>query len=272
MFRIPVETVCLLLGASASLAVGAPPPEVNQAELPAQVQQVEGVLVPVPGEIFRALDRFRDSNWKAVLHPELAAMPPNGNPPKLALSLGLVVGEGFIAIAAEDATEVQDLGRNALKLARALGVEKSVLARANSIGDHAERKDWAAVRAEWSGVDADIKKAMAGIGSEPLSHLVSLGGWLRGLEALSALIAQHYTADVAQLIRQPVLLESFDRRLSHMEGKIQADPVVMEMRKGVALLRPLIGQDQASPVSESEVKKIHGIAAELVKSVETAGP
>ena len=79
-------------------------------------------------------------------------------------------------------------------------MEKSVLTRANCIIDHAEKKDWVAVRAEWAGVNADLKEAMVEIGSEPLSQLVSLGGWLRGAEAVSVLVSQHYSTEAAQLL------------------------------------------------------------------------
>jgi hypothetical protein len=196
-------------------------------------------------------------------------MQTTGNSAQIALSLGLVIAEGFLAVAAEDTTEVQDLGKAALKLARALGVEKSLLGRGNSIIDRAGKKEWAAVREEWSGVNADLKEAMFEIGSEPLSQLVSLGGWLRGAEALSALVSQHYSAADAQLLYQPILLDYFGKRVSQMESKIRADPAVIEMEKGIIRLKPLIGSEYRTPISEQDVKEIRNIAADLVKSIDT---
>ena len=245
------------------------PAPFDDTRLPRQVQRIDGVLVPVPNEIFRALEAFRDSNWQPVLRPDLATMQTTGISAQIALSLGLVIAEGFLAVAAEDATAVEDLGKAALKLARALGVEKSVLARGNSIIDHAGKKDWVAVREEWSGVNADLKEAMVEIGSEPLSQLVSLGGWLRGAEALSALVSQHYSTEAAQLLHQPVLLDYFGKRVSQMEDKIRADPAVIEMEKGIIRLRPLFGSENQTPISAQQVKEIRTIAAELVKSIDT---
>ncbi len=268
MLKSSAQVALFALLVFASFASAAPPP-LDESRLPPQVQRIDGVLVPVPSQIFQTLDTFRDSNWTAVLHPDLATLQATGGSSQIALSLGLVIAEGFLAVAAEDAAGVQDLGKEAHKLARALGVEKSVVGRGNSIVDHASKKEWAAVRKEWSGVNADIKEAMVEIGSEPLSQLVSLGGWLRGTEALSALVSQHYSAEGAQLLSQPVLLDYFGDRVSQMESKIRADPTVIEMEKGIIRLRPLIGSGNKTPISEQQVKDIHKIAADLVKSIDT---
>ena len=265
----PVVIAFTLLMAFVSFAPAEAPAPYDDTRLPRQVQRIDDILVPVPSEIFRALEAFRDPNWKPVLRPDLATMQTTGNSAQIALSLGLVIAEGFLAVAAEDATAVEDLGKAALKLARALGVGKSFLGRGNSIIDHAGKKDWPAVREEWSGVNADLKEAMVEIGSEPLSQLVSLGGWLRGVEALSALVSQQYSAEAAQLLHQPVLLDYFGKRVSQMESKIRADPVVMGMEKGIIRLRPMIGSENQTPISAEQVKEIRSIAADLVKSIDT---
>jgi len=268
MSKDAVKSAFCLFLAFVSFAPAESPSPSDESRLPRQVQRIDGVLVPVPSEIFSTLDQFHDANWQSVLRPDLATLQPTGNAAQIALSLGVIIGEGFIAVAAEDGTEVQNLGKAAFKLARALGVEKSLLRRAASIIDHAGRKEWAAVRKEWSAADSDLKKAMIEIGSEPLSQLVSLGGWLRGADALSDLVSQHYSAVNAQLLHQPLLIDYFGKRLSQMGRKIRADAVVIETEKGIIQLRPLIGIEYSKPISEQSVKEIRNIVAGLVKAIE----
>jgi len=267
MLKGPLTMFALLYLAGSTLVPAQVVPQGGEDVLPPQAQNVGGVLAPVPSEIFRTLDTFKDSNWQAVLHPDLAELRPMGGPPRIALSLGLVIGEGFIAIAADEPDEVEKLGKTALKLARALGVERSVLRRGKSIIDHAEKKEMAAVRREWSGVSADLKDAMIQIKSNPLPQLASLGGWLRGVEALSALISQHYTPKDALLLYQPALLDSFEKSLSGMNAKVRLDPAVVEMAKGITALRPLIGGNRTKPLSKQEVEKVRKISGDLVESI-----
>ena len=51
---------------------------------------------------------------------------------------------------------------------------------------------------------------------EKLSHLVSLGGWLRGTEVLTAVVNKQFTPDGAELLNQPELLTYFQERLAGM--------------------------------------------------------
>jgi hypothetical protein len=255
-----------LLIAVASVGRAEPPPA---SDLPPQMQMVEGVLVPVPGEIFRVLDRFKEANWPAVQNTDLASLPPAGSPARIALSLGLVIGEGFVAVAAEDSTAMQGLGKEAVKLARALGVEKTIVRREKSIIEHARRKEWQAVRQEWSNASSDLKTAMVEIRSEPVAQLISLGGWLRGVEALSDLISRRDSMAEATLLRQPAVLAYFEERLTFLEKRTSTgkDPLIASLRDALRKLSPLMGTDRESAFSRDDVRKIHQISASLVRSI-----
>jgi hypothetical protein len=268
MFKDAFKSASYLFFAFACIS-SAESPTSDEPHLPRQVQRIDGVLVPVASEIFSTLDQFHDANWRSVLRPDLATLQATGNAAQIALSLGVIIGEGFIAVAAQDKTEVQNLGRTAFKLARALGVEKSLLRRGASIIDHAGQKEWAAVRKEWSAADSDLKKAMIEIGSEPLSQLVSLGGWLRGADVLSALISRHYSAENAQLLYQPALLDYFGKRLSKMGSKIRDDAPILETENGIIRLRPLVETGSPNSISEPNVKEIHQIVADLIQTITT---
>jgi len=141
-----------------SLLVAQTPPNTGVRQFPPQSTAIKGVLVPVPREIFDTLDKFANSNWRAVQRPKLAQQRPHSDQAETALLLGAVMAEGFTAVEAEDAGEVKSVGRAVLKLARGLGVEKAALRRSRSIVEHAERGDWAGVRKEWDGVLPDVQR------------------------------------------------------------------------------------------------------------------
>ncbi len=247
------------------LAASSSPP--NDAwKLPRQAAIVRGVLVPVPREIFKTLDHFAHSNWRAVQRPELAHWRPPGSQAQNALLLGAVIAEGFVAVEAEDSGETKDVGRGIRKLARGLGIEKAALRRSRSIIDHAESEDWPAVRKEWDGVLPDVQEGMDQIRSEQLAQLVSLGGWLRGVEALSALLAQDYSSKTALLLRQPAFLDYFEKQLAELSGDVRTDPVVLRMAAGLRDVRKILVAGGDS-VSRQQAQEISGLAAGLLKSL-----
>ena len=88
---------------------------------------------------------------------------------------------------AEDSAEVKNIGNSVLSLARGLGIRERALRRSRSIMELADKNEWSEARKEWDGVFSDLETGMIELKSAQLSQLVSLGGWLRGTEALSAL-------------------------------------------------------------------------------------
>ena len=267
--KIKTNKFIIYIGVSTaltSLLVAQTPTSTVVRQLPPQSTAIKGVVVPVPREIFDTLDKFAHSNWRAVQRPELAERRPRGDQADAALLLGVVIAEGFIAVEAEDAAEVKSVGRAVIKLARGLGVEKAALRRSRSIVDHAERGDWPGVRKEWDGVLPDVQRGMNELQSEELAQLVSLGGWLRGAEALAVLVSQNYSNQNAELLRQSSLLDYFDKRLGEMDSDISTNPAVVRMREGIRKVRPLIASEDPQ-ISRKTVKQISGIAGNLIKSI-----
>jgi hypothetical protein len=104
---------------------------------------------------------------------------------------------------------------------------------------------------------------MIEIKSAHLAQLVSLGGWLRGTEALSAVILQNYSPERSKLIRQPELINYLDEQLGSMSGDIQERPIVKKLLEGLHAIRTLV-ESENGPPSEETVRKVHGVCAALV--------
>jgi len=258
--RIP-----LLLVACAFISLGEAAAAAAQ-ELPAQAKPVQGLLVPVPKEIFRTLDQFQNANWRAVQRSEIVRWKSQGDQVQVALLLGVVVGEGFIAMESQDVKEIKDVGQRVLVLGRALGVEQTALRRSRSIIDHAERNDWAGARKEWDNVLTDLEQGMIALKSEPLSHLVSLSGWLRGTEALSILVMQDYSANRAELLRQTAILDYLEQQLLAINKQTQRHTLVTKMLAGLRKIRTSL-QNDGNVVTEKTVHEIGDICRGLVVAI-----
>lgn len=263
--KLVVSTQKLFIFIQAALVVSAlaqTPPEQN-SPLPSQAKEVHGVAIPVPKEIFRSLDEFRSANWSAVKRPEVAHWKSHGDQAQIATLLGVVIAEGFIAMEAKDSTEVKNLGNSVLSLAGGLGIRDRALRRSRSIMELADKEEWREGRKEWDGVLSDLQNGMVEVKSADLAQLVSIGGWLRGTEALSALVLQNYSPERSNLLRQPELIDYLEKQLRGMSSDIRARPIVIKLLDGIHTIRSLI-ESENGPVSETTVGKVHEICAELV--------
>ncbi len=259
----------IAIALTASVALAEPPQKIDISKLPQQTQVVDDVVVPVPSEIFNVLDKLGKPNWTSVLRAPNGVAKPFGQQPQVALYMGTIIAEGFIAVEAEDAEAVKNIGKSVLSLATALSVRKEVTSRANAIIAAADKKDWGQVRKELDGALGEVRGAMKALGDEQLSHLVSLGGWLRGTEALCAVVDKNYSKDGADLLRQQMLLSFFDNKLDAFSKKKPVNPLIPKIKGGLKSIQPLIGLAADADISAKSVKEIGDITAGLVKSIQT---
>jgi len=261
----PVATA-LMLAASSGLYAEQAPESIDLSTFPAKA--IDNVVVPVPSEVFLVLDKLGNPNWRGELRESLGRQ--TGNRTQVALLLGTVIAEGFVAVEAEDPEKVKDIGRRVLALSKAINVEKAVLERSKSITDKADIKDWKAVRKEFDGALHDVKNAMQELGDDDLAQLVSVGGWIRGTEVLTSIVRKSYTPDGAELLHQPALLNYFSRKLETLSNKrLASDDLVARIRKMLAAIRPLIGDEDGAEIPPENVKKIHQLTRDIVVSITT---
>lgn len=230
-------------------------------------KKVENVVVPLPNEVFGALNKLGGVNWREYVRNDKGANFTER--PRIALLLGAVIADGFIAVQAEDAPTVKDIGQRVLTLSKAIGVSSSITAHAKAITDAADKRNWASVRQELDKTQNSVQQAMNEVHDEKLSQLVSLGGWLRGTEVLTAVVTKKYSEEGSELLHQPDLLNYFESRLQAMpEFNMK---LLQDIHAALIEVRPLIdvGNGQISPAS---VKKINDITTRLGNAITKKNP
>src|SRR6266705_1149048 len=227
-------------------------------------KKVEDVVVPLPNEVFGALNKLGSVNWKEYVRSDKGTNFTER--PRIALLLGTVIADGFIAVQAEDAPAVKEIGQRVQALARGIGVEHSITQHAKAITEAADKRKWENVRQELDRTQNSVQQAMNEVHDEKLSQLVSLGGWLRGTEVLTSVVTRQFSSDGAELLHQPDLLSYFQTRLQAMpEFNV---PIIREIENDLGQVKPLIdvGNKRIPPAS---VKKINEITTRLGGGITT---
>lgn len=261
--RIFIFAISLTAFGAVHLYAETPPSQIDLSKFPAAA--VEDVVVPVPSEVFLVLDKLGSPNWKGELRDNLGKKSPVRA--QVALLLGTVIAEGFIAVEAEDVESVKEIGREVLVLADAINVRKAVVARSKSIVDKAEARDWFAVRRELDGALQDVRGAMTELNDDDLAQLVSLGGWIRGTEVLTSIVSKDYKRERAELLHQPDLINYFDRQLERMNPRLRSSELVSRIKTMLSEIRPLILEDEGRKISPENVEKIHTMTSEIVVNI-----
>src|SRR3954449_6357611 len=265
LFAKHLKLIVAAVGGLSLCAYGAQAPQhVNINQLSTTV---EDVVVPLPNELFGALNKQGGVNWKEHVRSDKG--PNFTERPRIALLLGAVIADGFIAVQAEDAPAVKDIGQRVLALAKGIGVGNSITPHAKAITDAADKRNWAGVRQELDKTQNSVQQAMNEVHDEKLSQLVSLGGWLRGTEVLTAVVTKRYSEEGSELLHQPDLVNYFETRLQAMpEFNLK---LLQDIHSALVEVRPLVDVGEAH-IPAASVKKINDITTRLGDAITKKTP
>ncbi len=240
--------------------------DLDLSKFPGQV--IDDVVVPVPSEIFSVLDKLGDPDWKKELNT--TPRPTLTERSDIALLLGSVVADGFIAVQAEDEKGVQDIGREVLDLSRALGVKDAVVEHCSAIDDAAKSNNWDVVRKELDATQKTVRDRMERMKDGALAECVSVGGWLRGTMVVTSIIQKSFSAEKAELLNQPDLAVYFRDNIEEVITKVKKAEKLKLISSGLAQIHELM-QKGGDAINEDAVATIQRITAELVTRINTKG-
>ena len=199
---------------------------------------------------------------------------PAGTPQnraRLALVSGRVIADGLLAVIAEKPSRVEPCARALLRFAKGLGVSDHVSKHSKSIIERVAKEDWNDVRRELVKAQADVEGGMLALKDDEIAHLVSLGGWLRGLEIVSVLVADDYTEKRAQRLVQPEALDYFIDRVGTLNPNLKAKALFQSIEEALTAIKAAIVKPNNAPLTVDDVKKIRDLAKEVNAKIADIG-
>lgn len=262
-------TLALLMG---SAVLAAPPPVASPAspglspEQTAQATRTDSVTIPTPGELFAALAKTTKPDWAGGFRGPIAMNYKTRA--QIALNLGGLIADGFIAVQAQDAQQVKNIGGDIAKMAKALGVSENILARGNSINQFAESDEWSALQEELEATQNEVKASMQSHRDQDLVILVSLGGWIRGTQVVSGLVAKNYDEKLGQALRQPELLRFIRSKIGQVAPEMQNDPLVKSVNDQLMGIEQIVAKPFGQPLSRAEVTKLNESITRVMQEIQ----
>src|ERR1700740_2857395 len=83
----------------------------------AKAIRTDSISIPTPGELFAALEKPGKPNWVGQYRGPVPST--YSNRAQIALNLGGLIADGFIAVEAQDSQQVKNIGTDIIKLAKA---------------------------------------------------------------------------------------------------------------------------------------------------------
>jgi hypothetical protein len=236
----------------------------------AKAVRTDSITVPTPGELFAALGKSGKINWSAQYRGPIPMT--YSDRAQIALNLGGLVADGFIAVEAKDGQQVKNIGSDILKLGKALGVSEQLLGRGSSINEFAEHGDWDTLQEELEATQNEVKSSMQSHADQDLVILVTLGGWIRGTQVVTAVIMKNYNESAAKVLRQPALVRFLQSKLNEVSPELRQQPLVKDLSEQLTGIEKLVSFPQGKVPTQEDVRKVNDAVNRVMAEIESKEP
>jgi len=227
---------------------------------------LDSLSIPCPGEVFAALNKVCRPNWATLVTP--ATAPVSGDRAQLALAIGVLAADGYIAVEAQDGQQVKNIGREIMAKAKALGVSQSLLGRGNSLVEFADNGAWEALSDELAATEAEVKASMDAQKDRDLVLLTSSAAWLRGFETATGVVLADDSLHGAEVIRVPELAGRLSSDLGALPERLGGNPRVVAVRDALAKTSELLSAQNPTPDQQkNNLREIHDACATAVRVI-----
>lgn len=228
---------------------------------------LDEISVPSPGEIFAAINKVSRPNWAILSHGGVA--PITTNRAQLALAVGLLVTDGFIAVEAQDGQQVKNIGRDIMTLSKALGVSQNILSRGNNLIEFADHSEWDSLRQELEATENEVKITMIEQQDRNLVTLTSAGAWLRGVDVAAQIVMNNYSSEGAALLDEPTLARHLAADLEELPPKLKNDSLVVQVRETLIDIATIL-EKQNHHFRQEVIVEIQMKASKAIKVIEAS--
>jgi hypothetical protein len=98
--------------------------------------------------------------------------------------------------------------------------------------------------------------------------LVSLGGWIRGTQVVSASIIKNYDERSAKVLRQPAVVNFIHVKIGEIGMEMRSEPLVKEVNAQLPALEKLVTFAPGKSPTLDEVRKINQAVSKLMEAIQ----
>lgn len=219
--------------------------------------------------IFDDLDKLAPLPAEEIAHEMPDRMPLNRS--DLALEIGFLIADGFIAVQAGQLNKIEPLAKELSRYGRALGAGERVNRHAASLLKSAKNNDATTLKKELSATQRDVETDLIHLRDVDLAHLISLGGWIRALEVGSQAVHKKYTLERAKNLYREDITSYYEGSIASLDPRISERADIANIRLLIIELRNVMTLKEGEEPTQEGVEKINTIAKKLATLALTRG-
>jgi hypothetical protein len=193
---------------------------------------------------------------------------PSTDRPRAAFTLGALVGDAFLALAAEDVQQFRNTNQDILGYCRVLGLSDKVSPRLMAMAKLAEMNKWGDLRQEAVDGHQELTRLLREQRDDDLAILVDLGAWMRVIEMSASLAMAAPEPSVKPLCIGSIdLLHDLKQRFSQLSTPVQQHETLIGIGEMIDYLIRNWSNPANNPPSQEFVTKTNDKLKALMRKL-----
>ena len=205
---------------------------------------------------------------------QLSALPEGGkNEAIVAMTLGIKASDAVMALKARDVEALNSSAEQIEQLALKLGASQRELGMAQTVKRYANENRWLDAFMALGFLQRSVLNYLREHQDKiPQATLVIIGGWFQGGRCVTAVIDEHYGAEVSNILREPRLVDLIERNVGELPQPYTNDQLVVKIKKLLPEIRKRVNVGFHEPVKQEDVQWLHSTFDSLVMEITTGSP
>src|SRR5438067_1216642 len=128
-----------------------------------------------------------------------------------------------------------------------------------------------ALHEELEATQNEVKTSMQSHRDQDLVILVSLGGWIRGTQAVSAAVIKNYDEQSAKVLRLPAVVSFIHTKINDISMDLRSEPLVKSVNEQLTAVEKMVAFQPGKGPSLDEVKKLNEAVTKLMEEIQSKG-
>jgi hypothetical protein len=268
---VRVSGILLLSGLLSLRAVEPSKPEAKKPAFDPSKATDGGVGLPSPYDKFIALDQALPKgkiDWSKTYRGTATALDPDAfKDPTVAipLALGVRIADGVMAVKAKNAELLNQCASDIERLAKKMGISDADLTRARAVRAAANKGEWLQVFLDLGFFQQDIMMKIESGKNPAQGTLLVVGGWLEGARFTVPLVRAHYTPELSNILREPMLVKALIEKIDALPAEVKSNPTVVGVRKILPDLLKIVNIPKNGTISKETLDEMQKLVDQGVK-------
>ena len=222
---------------------------------------VNEYTVPSIARIFSDLEKISPLSYSSDRLDGHRRLPLDRT--KLALRLGTLIADGFLAVQTGKANDVPKIAAHLNRYGRALGAGERVKRHAAALLEYAKEGNLARLKGALASTQRDVEQELIALRDPDLSTLISLGGWLQALEAATTAVQNDFSEKQAQHLFREDIADYYTETIGALDPQISDRPNILKIRTLLSGLRSSMVLPEGEKPTPEKVRELHLVAQAL---------